>query len=558
MKQIKKKVVLFIAVEAVLAICMMVSSHPLRIFMLMTFVLGIGLFCIPSLYFELGTSPDKDFQWTAKTWVVLGLTSVGVITICSKSSPLYPFNDWVDANVYLTMGRAMLDGKMPYRDLYEHKGFIVYAIYALAALISRTDFLGVWIIEIAAAFFFLYYSLRSMWLFCGERAYLWIPVLAVTVYGSAAFCHGGSAEELCLPLLAYGFWVGLKAVMLKRFPTGWECFAIGLTSGCIFWIKYNLLGFYLGWFAALVLMLPKEKCFIQIWKMLWKIIAGVGIVTIPWMVWFWYHNALADLVTVYFYNNLTYAAAHESGNQLFGILQNVCRGCQEIWRNHTAAAVLIFVGMIYLLRSRYHTWTGYIMGILVFFEIGCYMGGLTYKYYALPFSVFAVIGLAALDCLICRRGNFFKNFQLFFIIELVICLLAAFLVSSNTYMLRYQKSDLPQYQFRDIIAKTPEATLLEYKTMDIGVYTVCDMVPTFRYFCYYNMQKAEIDEEQDTYLMSGEADYVVIMLRDIVSEGNVELMSKIEAAGYECVSCVDYFNGENPHMYLLYRLLQKG
>ena len=198
------------------------------------------------------------------------------------------------------------------------------------------------------------------------------------------------------------------------------------------------------------------------------------------------------------------------------------------------------------------------MGILVFFEIGCYMGGLTYKYYALPFSVFAVIGLAALDCLICRRGNFIKNLQFFFIIELVICLLAAFLVSSNTYMLRYQKSDLPQYQFRDIIAKTPEATLLEYKTMDIGVYTVCDMVPTFRYFCYYNMQKAEIDEEQDTYLMSGEADYVVIMLRDIVSEGNVELMSKIEAAGYECVSCVDYFNGENPHMYLLYRLLQKG
>lgn len=558
MRRIKKKVVLFIAVEAVLAMCMILSSHPLRIFMLMALVLGIGLFCIPSFYFELGASPNKDFKWTAKAFAVLGLTAVGVITICSKSSPLYPFNDWVDSNVYLTMGRAMLDGKMPYRDLYEHKGFIVYAIYAVAALISRTDFLGVWIIEIIAAFFFLYYSLRSLLLFCGERAYIWIPVLAVIVYGSAAFCHGGSAEELCLPLLAYGFWVGLKAVVLKRFPTGWECLAIGLTSGCIFWIKYNLVGFYLGWFVALVLILPKEKCLIQLWRMLWKIIAGVGIITIPWLIWFWVNNALADLFTVYFYHNLTYAAAHESGNQLFDILRNVCRGCQEIWRNHAVAAVLVFIGVIYLLRLRRYTWGGYLIGSMAVLEMTCYIGGLTYKYYALPFSVFAVIGLAALDCLIFRGRKPLESFNFTFIIELVICMLAAFLISPNTYMLRYRKSDLPQYQFRDIIAKTPEATVLEYKTMDIGVYTVCDMVPAFRYFCYYNMQQSEIDKEQDAYLMSGEADYVVIMLRDTVSEGNVELMSKIEAAGYECVSDVEYFNGENPHVYLLYRLLRKG
>ncbi len=555
MDQIKKKVVLFIVAEVALAMCMLLSSHPLRIFMLMTLVLGMGLFCIPSTYFELKVFPNNCFKWTVKTFVVLGITAVGVITICSKSSPLYPFNDWVDSNVYLTMGRAMLDGKIPYRDLYEHKGFIVYAIYGLAALISRTGFLGVWLIEIVAAFFFLYYSLRSMWFFCGERAYLWIPVLAIAVYGSAAFCHGGSAEELCLPLLAYGFWVGLKAVMLKRFPTGWECFAIGLTSGCIFWIKYNLLGFYVGWFVVFALILLREKRFIQLWKMLWRVMVGVVVVTIPCLLWFWSNNALTDLITVYFYNNLTYAAAHKSGNQLLSILWNVCRGCQEIWRNHTAAAVLIFIGLIYLFRTRRYTWVGYLTGIMAFFEIGCYIGGLTYKYYALPFSIFAVIGFAALDYLFCRLRKPVKNFYCFFMIEFAICLLAVFLLSSNTYMMRYQKSDLPQYQFRDIIAKTPEATLLEYRTMDIGVYTVCDIVPTFRYFCYYNIQKPEIDEEQDAYLMSGDADYVVIMLRDTVSEGNVALMSKIEAAGYECVSCVEYFNGENPHMYLLYRLL---
>ena len=44
------------------------------------------------------------------------------ITVCSKSSFLYPLNDWVDVNCFFTVGRGMLHGLVPYRDLYEQKG----------------------------------------------------------------------------------------------------------------------------------------------------------------------------------------------------------------------------------------------------------------------------------------------------------------------------------------------------------------------------------------------------------------------------------------------------
>lgn len=358
--------------------------------------------------------------------------------------------------------------------------------------------------------------------------------------------------------------------MLKRYPTSWEYLAIGLTSGCILWIKYTLLGFYLGWFVTLILLLPKEKLFIQIWNMVWKIAAGVGIITLPWLFWFMSNNALSDLFTVYFYDNLTYAAAHESGSQMLDMLWNICRGCQEIWRNHTAAAILIFIGFIYLFRTQQYKAALFFLGTIIPLWVVCYIGGQTYQYYALPFSVFMIIGFVILDCFLFQFMNFLKSlnyqnhkrifmsymehFYVFFSIEFVICMFAALLFSSNTYMLSYKKSDLPQYQFRDIILQTPNATLLEYNTMDIGVYTVCDIVPEFRYFCQYNMKKPEIKETQDSYLESGLADYVVIMLSDMVSEGNLEIMDKIENAGYTCVSYSDYFNGENPHVYLLYAL----
>ena len=51
-----------------------------------------------------------------------GLISVAVLLICSKNSPLYPMNDWVDVNCFFTVGRGITHGLVSYRDLYDQKG----------------------------------------------------------------------------------------------------------------------------------------------------------------------------------------------------------------------------------------------------------------------------------------------------------------------------------------------------------------------------------------------------------------------------------------------------
>ena len=50
------------------------------------------------------------------------LAAVLSLTVCTKSSFLYPLNDWVDVHCYFTVGRGILHGMVPYRDLYEQKG----------------------------------------------------------------------------------------------------------------------------------------------------------------------------------------------------------------------------------------------------------------------------------------------------------------------------------------------------------------------------------------------------------------------------------------------------
>ena len=50
------------------------------------------------------------------------ISAIVTITVVSTCSPLYPFNPWDDANCFFTLGRGIIHGLVPYRDLYEQKG----------------------------------------------------------------------------------------------------------------------------------------------------------------------------------------------------------------------------------------------------------------------------------------------------------------------------------------------------------------------------------------------------------------------------------------------------
>ena len=53
---------------------------------------------------------------------LLLLFAVLLITLFSTCSFLYPLNPWDDANVYMTIGNAMLGGRELYVDIFDHKG----------------------------------------------------------------------------------------------------------------------------------------------------------------------------------------------------------------------------------------------------------------------------------------------------------------------------------------------------------------------------------------------------------------------------------------------------
>ena len=127
------------------------------------------------------------------------------LLIATSSSPLYAANFWTDTNIYFTIGRGMTRGLMPYRDLFDHKGPLLFMLYALGAAISDTSFIGVFILETLSLAAAVYAGWRTVSLFGeGRLTLLSMPILAAVVCCCTAFTQGGSAEEFALPALAAG------------------------------------------------------------------------------------------------------------------------------------------------------------------------------------------------------------------------------------------------------------------------------------------------------------------------------------------------------------------
>ncbi len=98
-----------------------------------------------------------------------------------------------------------------------------------------------------------------MLLFADKKIVLFIPLLSAIVYSSYTFERGDSCEELCLWILVYSLYVGLRILMRDNTLTKMHFIFVGFLGAVILWIKYLMLGFYFGWIITIFLFLWLDK-----------------------------------------------------------------------------------------------------------------------------------------------------------------------------------------------------------------------------------------------------------------------------------------------------------
>lgn len=449
------------------------------------------------------------------------LISFLYLLFCTKSSPLYPFNDWVDANAFFTMGKGMMHGLVPYRDLFEQKGPLLYFVYGLASLISYRTFIGGFIFEVVAFSFFLFFSFKSLSLFVEKRiVLLLLPVIALLVLNLKAFTHGGSAEELCLPLLAISLYHLLRYLKSDDPATATlqTFFWNGLIAGCILWVKFSMLGFWLGWIITLFVILLVQKCPKQALMGVAVFLGGMLVATIPWIIYFGVNHAIPDWMNTYFVVNLT---GYSHDLTLTARLTNVIGFLVTLFTINPIFGVLLWLGMVSFLVFKKFLTKIYnriaLFGCFSILAVGIYWGGIGWVYYYLILTPFIVFGLiVTIDAVkwpSIGEISIQTTVKVIAVI-LIISIPLEFKFGQNSYLLSFRQQDLVQYKFAEIINRSPNAKLLNYGSLDLGFYTTAGINPSFKYFelqnLSYSRYPANIDE-QKRYIREGVPDFVVLL-----------------------------------------------
>lgn len=240
--------------------------------------------------------------------LLLAVVCAGLaLSVASTSSPLYATNFWTDSNLYFTIGRGMTGGLMPYRDLFDHKGPLIFMLYAVGALVSDTSFFGVFLLELAGLAAALYLAYRTVALYGeGPLTLLSIPLTAMVTVCATAFNQGGSAEEFCLCALSLALYAALR-----RMREGARCAhparlhaAFGAAMGGVFAIKYTDCGLFFGLGLCLLLYELRARGLIRaIASGLWML-AGMAAVVLPVALFLAANGVLGDMIRVYFIQNI--------------------------------------------------------------------------------------------------------------------------------------------------------------------------------------------------------------------------------------------------------------
>ncbi len=482
------------------------------------------------------------------------------LLIATKSSPLYPFNDWADANISFTMGKGMMNGKIPYRDLFDHKGPLFYIIFGLAYLISNETFLCVFIFEVLSFSIFLFFSFKLINLYLKTKyAIITLPILAASIVNLSNFTHGGSVEQFCLPLLtislyhlfdyfenSYPYPISNKIVLIN-----------GVIAGCILWIKFSLLGFWFGWIAAIFIGMFAKQEVVRAIKAMFVFLLGILIATLPWLIYFGSNHAIFDLLNAYFMFNIR---SYSMDFSMISILKSTFVGILASLPENPVSIGLMYFGMIIFLTYKKFTNNIFLkLGLsLCFFSLALsvYGGGRQYVYYFLIFSPFIFLGFIAIFNIVIDEIGKLKSNRLFFII-LFITLFVTFsytrLFHHNTYMIGVKKEDLVQYKYAAIINQIESPSLLNYGGLDHGFYTTTGIVPNIRFFHYPNIAYSRypiILDEQNRYIKEQVVDYVVFQVpTDYSGDFKIPLLDE----NYHLIGREKQKNEDNEFYYFLYK-----
>lgn len=182
-------------------------------------------------------------EYIALLWLFV-LSLLYVLVFSSTTSPILYGKYSIDQQIFYYMGYSMLAGKIPYIDLFDHKGLIVYFVNALGIAINESW--GILLLQVINLFLTSVLWYKSLLFF--DKLWLKLLVCSVGVFCLLPFYDNGAmTEEWSLLFISYPFYAYFrKEYHDEKYFSRSTLFLIGLCLGMVSMIRLNNMAPALG------------------------------------------------------------------------------------------------------------------------------------------------------------------------------------------------------------------------------------------------------------------------------------------------------------------------
>ena len=371
-----------------------------------------------------------------------------IMSMSCLSSPFSIKPPGIDSSVFIYVAQVILDGGMPYRDAFDHKGPLIYLIDAMGLLIDSGA--GVWLLELFTIFIIFMYTYKIARLLCCDRL-LSCLVVAAGMHVLFWYLDGGNyTEEYACAFIIISLFTILKIFFNQRVGK-LEIAACGFSFACVCLLRPNMTAL---WFAMPVSIMMyasrfrgcryRTKDFVKFFNLF---LTGAAVIVVPVLFWLCSNNAFHDFINDYILFNLQYASNQEQAS--------VAHIISAFKAFLTEPPVLVsIVGLGYLTVAETVSSDCFCLVTLLLSIVGSSISGRCYSHYGIilyPFCIYAFVrAFEKINIFKIKRYSILKinkmeipcNFPKIFVIVSIIIMIVTFSVSNISGNFSFERNDL--------------------------------------------------------------------------------------------------------------------
>ncbi len=325
-----------------------------------------------------------------------------LLLFCTRNSPLFAYQEWIDPNIYMDVGKAVRKGLVLYRDVFDHKGPLLLLVFAVLSIPSQYSMIGLYLLLCLTLGISLVYLFRTACLFVSEKTALGISLLfPFFLLNNLTYSQGGgSAEELLLPCFVGSLYYLIR-FFLREKNEGTDrgnfrdmarpLFLLGVFAGIVLMVKINLAAFFLVMCGLVFLRMLFRKQFAAFLKSAGVFLGGIAAACLPAVLYFAATDSFREFFDVYILFNLKYAGHQYDSANLLSFPDALS---SSLFLN-LAAVLVTAVGMAVLAwRAKRMSVFGSVTLVLGYIAllVAIYISRRAYQYEYIPLTAFAGIG----------------------------------------------------------------------------------------------------------------------------------------------------------------------